>query len=71
LISIYLVVAKKSYSLLGLQSFYTVGVQESRAWKINQGTTASKAVILIFLFYFIENFFYLIFFSFFLSFFFL
>lgn len=32
-----------SYSLLGLMSFLTAGVQEVRAWTIKQGTKAPQA----------------------------
>ena len=34
---------KKSYNLLGLMSFLTVGEPEVRAWTIKKGTTAPKA----------------------------
>jgi len=37
-------VARKAYSILGLQSFYTAGEQEVRAWKIMKGTLAQQAV---------------------------
>lgn len=33
----------QSYQTLGLQSFYTAGELEARAWTINQGTTAQQA----------------------------
>eukprot|EP01135_Chromosphaera_perkinsii_P002713 Nk52_evm81s226 gene=Nk52_evmTU81s226 len=33
-------VARAAYSLLGLQSFYTAGKQEIRAWTVKKGTTA-------------------------------
>jgi len=36
-------VIQKAYSTLGLQSFYTAGVKEARAWTINQGSTAPIA----------------------------
>lgn len=36
-------VIQKAYSTLGLQSFYTAGVKEARAWTINQGSTAPVA----------------------------
>lgn len=36
-------VIQKSYSLLGLISFLTVGEPEARAWTIKRGTTARKA----------------------------
>jgi hypothetical protein len=36
-------VIQKSYSLLGLISFLTVGEPEARAWTIRRGTTARKA----------------------------
>lgn len=34
---------KSAYSLLGLQSFFTVGEDECRAWTINKGMTAQEA----------------------------
>ena len=34
---------QKAYDTLGLQSFYTAGVKEARAWTINQGDTAPQA----------------------------
>jgi len=34
---------KKAYQTLGLQSYYTAGVKEVRAWTIHQGDTAPKA----------------------------
>ena len=34
---------RKSYELLGLISFFTVGEKECRAWTIRKGTTAQKA----------------------------
>jgi ribosome-binding ATPase len=37
------VIAKECFHLLGLQTFLTTGVKETRAWTINQGTTAPKA----------------------------
>jgi len=37
-------VARKAYGILGLQSFYTAGEQEVRAWKIMKGTAAAQAV---------------------------
>ncbi|HEY1075017.1 MAG TPA: redox-regulated ATPase YchF [Patescibacteria group bacterium] len=36
-------VAKAAYSLLGLQSYYTAGEKEARAWTIKQGSTAPQA----------------------------
>jgi len=36
-------VIQKSYSLLGLQSFFTCGDPEVRAWTIKKGTNAQKA----------------------------
>lgn len=36
-------VIQKSYKLLGLQSFFTVGEPEVRAWTIKSGTNAQKA----------------------------
>ena len=36
-------VARETYSLLGLLSFFTVGPDEVRAWTIPQGTTAQSA----------------------------
>jgi len=35
--------AREAYRLLGLQSFYTAGPKEVRAWTIRQGSTAPKA----------------------------
>ena len=37
-------VGRAIYALLGLQSFYTAGEVEVRAWPIECGTTAPKAV---------------------------
>jgi ribosome-binding ATPase YchF (GTP1/OBG family) len=34
---------RKAYQTLGLQSYYTAGVKEVRAWTIHQGDTAPKA----------------------------
>jgi len=34
---------REAYSLLGLQSYFTVGPKEARAWTINTGTTAPQA----------------------------
>ena len=34
---------REAYSLLGLQSYFTVGPKEARAWTINVGTTAPQA----------------------------
>lgn len=36
-------VAQAAYSLLGLQSYYTAGEKEARAWTIKQGSTAPQA----------------------------
>jgi ribosome-binding ATPase len=36
-------VIKKAYETLGLQSYYTAGVKETRAWTIHQGDTAPLA----------------------------
>ncbi len=37
------ILIKKSYELLGLQTFLTTGEDETRAWTIHQGDTAPKA----------------------------
>lgn len=37
------VLIQRAYSLLGLQSFYTAGELEARAWTISRGTTAPNA----------------------------
>ena len=37
----------KGFSKLGLQSYFTAGVKEVRAWTIRQGTTAPKAAAVI------------------------
>ncbi len=37
------VLARAAYSLLGLQTYFTAGVKETRAWTINKGDTAPKA----------------------------
>lgn len=34
---------QKAYQTLGLQSFYTAGVKEARAWTVKQGSTAPQA----------------------------
>lgn len=34
---------QKAYDTLGLQSFYTAGIKEARAWTIHKGDTAPKA----------------------------
>jgi ribosome-binding ATPase len=34
---------QKAYDTLGLQSFYTAGIKEAKAWTIHQGDTAPKA----------------------------
>ena len=36
-------VIRTAYSLLGLQTFFTSGPKESRAWTIHKGDTAPKA----------------------------
>lgn len=36
-------VARAAYALLGLQSFYTAGPKEIRAWTVRQGSTAPEA----------------------------
>lgn len=36
-------VIQKAYETLGLQSYYTAGVKEARAWTIQQGDTAPQA----------------------------
>jgi len=36
-------VIQKAYETLGLQSFYTAGVKETRAWTIHKGATAPQA----------------------------
>jgi len=36
-------VIQKAYEILGLQSYYTAGVKEVRAWTIRQGDTAPQA----------------------------
>jgi ribosome-binding ATPase len=36
-------VIKKAYDTLGLQSFYTAGIKEAKAWTIKQGNTAPQA----------------------------
>lgn len=36
-------VIQKAYDTLGLQSYYTAGVKEARAWTIHQGATAPEA----------------------------
>lgn len=40
-------VIQKAYDTLGLQSFYTAGVKEARAWTIKKGDTAPKAAAAI------------------------
>lgn len=35
--------ARGAYTLLGLQSFYTAGEKEVRAWTVSQGATAPQA----------------------------
>lgn len=40
-------VIQKAYDTLGLQSFYTAGVKEARAWTIKKGETAPKAAAAI------------------------
>jgi len=36
-------VIQKAYETLGLQSYYTAGIKETRAWTIHQGDTAPQA----------------------------
>jgi len=36
-------VIRKAYDVLGLQSFYTAGVKEVRAWTVSRGATAPQA----------------------------
>jgi len=36
-------VIQKAYQVLGLQSFYTAGVKEARAWTVKKGATAPQA----------------------------
>ena len=36
-------VISKAYDILGLQSFYTAGIKEARAWTVKQGATAPQA----------------------------
>ncbi len=40
-------VARAAYNLLGLQSYYTAGEKEARAWTIKQGSTAPQAASVI------------------------
>jgi GTP-binding protein YchF len=40
-------VIQKAYETLGLQSYYTAGVKEARAWTIKKGDTAPKAAAAI------------------------
>ncbi|MFA6184947.1 MAG: redox-regulated ATPase YchF [Candidatus Shapirobacteria bacterium] len=40
-------VIQKAYNTLGLQSYYTAGVKEARAWTIYKGSTAPKAAAAI------------------------
>jgi GTP-binding protein YchF len=40
-------VIQKAYDTLGLQSYYTAGIKEARAWTIYQGDTAPKAAAAI------------------------
>ena len=40
-------VIQKAYDTLGLQSFYTAGIKEARAWTIRKGDTAPKAAAAI------------------------
>ncbi|MDD3516841.1 MAG: redox-regulated ATPase YchF [Chromatiales bacterium] len=40
-------VIRAAYTLLGLQTFFTAGVKEVRAWTIRQGSTAPKAAAAI------------------------
>jgi hypothetical protein len=34
---------KESYSLLGLMSYFTTGIEETRSWTVKQGATAPEA----------------------------
>ena len=36
-------VIQKAYDTLGLQSYYTAGIKEARAWTVHQGATAPQA----------------------------
>lgn len=36
-------VINKAYETLGLQSYYTAGIKEARAWTIKKGNTAPQA----------------------------
>ncbi len=36
-------VIQKAYQTLGLQSYYTAGIKEARAWTVKQGSTAPQA----------------------------
>jgi len=36
-------VIQKAYETLGLQSYYTAGIKEARAWTVHQGATAPQA----------------------------
>jgi len=38
---------RASYDLLGLQTFFTAGIKEVRAWTVNQGATAPQAAACI------------------------
>ena len=40
-------VIQKAYDTLGLQSYYTAGVKEARAWTIKKGSTAPQAAAAI------------------------
>lgn len=40
-------IIQKGFNKLGLQSYFTAGVKEVRAWTIRQGTTAPKAAAVI------------------------
>ncbi len=40
-------VIKKAYETLGLQSYYTAGIKEARAWTIKKGSTAPQAAAAI------------------------
>src|SRR5690606_26274065 len=41
------VVIRAGYSLLGLQTYFTAGVQEVRAWTVKVGATAPQAAAVI------------------------
>ena len=43
------VVIRAGYKLLGLQTYFTAGVQEVRAWTVKVGATAPQALVLFIL----------------------